>query len=299
MDLKTKVIRISVIIGCLIAIGVIGYLIYFIVKDTLKPPPEIAVTKNLFIEKDSIDIANLKNMVNIDNCRNLYHSIWNSLYEEQLNGFLGENQKANEIQHQSLWKRLNFAFIEQFIVLANRYFLQSNWNDNDLIKDCISEIRNTGIVERYTPIWNNLQDFENSIAWYNSVQNCIRQINNIIYWETYFTDNNLSVVMQWINNVDNQECTKNSNKSAELISAFYNLKNKSESFLNSKIGSYNDELNRSGRNIIYKETAFQNLEEVKAELQQWNNAFNPDKTNNDLNKQFQNFRNNIYQFYSE
>lgn len=299
MDLKTKVIRISVFVGCTIAIGLIGYLVYFIVKDTLKPSPVVAVTKNLFIEKDSIDIANLKNMDKLVDCRNLYYNIWNSLYEEQLNGFLGENQKGNEIQHSFLMKSLNFAYIEQFIVLANRYFLQSNWNENALIKECISEIKKDGFVEPNTPIWNSLQDFGNSIAWYNSVQNCIRQINNIIYWETCFTDNNLSVVMQWINNVDSQDCIKNSNKSAELISAFYKLKNKSESFLNSKIRNYNEELNRSGRNIIYKGTAFQNLEEVRGELQQWNNAFNPDNTNNDLNKQFQNFRNNIYQFYSE
>jgi hypothetical protein len=299
MDLKTKVIRISVIIVCIIVIGVIGYLVYFIVKDTLKPPPEIAVTKNLFIEKDSIDIANLKNMDNVDNCRNLYHSIWNSLYEEKLNGLLGENQKENEIEHSFLMKSLNFAYIEQFIVLANRYFYQSNWNENFLVNECISEIKKDGFVEPNTPIWNSLQGFESSINWYNSVQNCIREINNIIYRENYFTDNNLLEITQWENNVNSQDCTKNSKKLADLSSAFYKLKNKSESFLNSKISNYNDELNRSGRNVIYKRTAFQNFEEVKDEMQQWNNAFNPSNTNNDLNKQIQNFRNNIYQFYSE
>jgi hypothetical protein len=295
MDLKTKVIRISVFVGCIIVIGVIGYLVYFIVEDTLKPPPEIAVTKNLFIEKDSIDIANLKNMDNLANCRILHHSIWNSLYEEKLNGLLGENQKENEIEHSFLMKSLNFAYIEQFIVLANRYFFQSNWNENFLVNECISEIKKDGFVEPNTPIWNSLQGFESSIYWYNRAQDCIGGINEVIDLELYYFNNILSAITKLKNYLNNINCVKNGNKWTELVNAYDNLKNKSESFLHSKITNYISELNRSGNNGIYKDMAFQNFEEVSDEVEQWNNAFN---TTSELNSLLQNYRNRIYYFYN-
>jgi hypothetical protein len=295
MDLRTKVIRISVFVGCIIVIGVIGYLAYFILKDTLKPPPKYVVTKNLFIEKDLIDIANLKNMDNIDNCRNLYHSIWNSLYEEKLNGLLGENQIENEIGHSFLMKNLNFAYIEQFIVLANRYFLQSNWNENFLINKSISEIKKDGFVEPNTPIWNSLQGFESSINWYNSVQDCIGGINEVIDLDLYYFNNILSAITKLKNYLNNINCVKNGNKWTELVNAYDNLKNKSESFLHSKITNYISELNRSGNNGIYRDMAFQNFEEVSDEVEQWNNAFN---TTSELNSLLQNYRNRIYYFYN-
>jgi len=275
MYLKTKVIIISISVGFVVVTGFIGYMAYFVVKDTLKPIPKDVVTKNLFIEKDSIDIANFRKTENTHNCRNLYHSIWNSIYEDWLNGFLDEDQQENEKQYQLFWKRLNFAFIEQFITLADRYFDQSNWNDNISINQCITEIKNAGFVESKTPIWNSLQDFENSINWFNSTQNCISNINSVIYREDYFLNNNLSAITQNKNNLISQNCRKSSYLLSRLKDAFENLKNSSYRYFSSKITQYRDDFFSLGNSAkdVYRDTAYMKLNEVSNNVQQWNTIF--------------------------
>ena len=293
MDLKTKVIKISISVGFIIAIGLIGYLAYFIVKDTLKPPPENLITKNLFIEKDSIDIVDLRKTETLSSCRDLYYNIWNSIYEERLNGFLGENQQENERQRQFLWKRLNFAYIEQFIALADRYFSQPNWDDNSFVTKCIKEIRNEGFVESNTPIWNSLMGFENSITWYNSTQNCIREITSAIHREDYFRSNNLSAITQRKNNLTVQNCIKSSFKLSELNTACENLQYKSYKYLSTKIKQYDNDFDTSEK-YYYKDTAYQKYNELQNEVGQWNTVFYNIK---ELNEQLKKYKNKIDYYY--
>ncbi len=275
MDLKTKKLIKAIIVGCVILIGIIGYMAYFVANDTLDPTPKDAVAKNLFIEKDSIDIANLRKKENLIECRNLYYTIWNSIYEERLNGFLGENQQANEKQYQTLWKRLNSAYTEQFIALTARYFAQQIWDDNVFVNQCITDIKKVGFVESNTPIWNSLQGFENSINWYNATQNCISDINDVIRRMGYFRGNNLSAITLRINNLSSEKCRQNSNILSELNKVYENLKNSSYNYLYSKIKQYRNDFNildNTGKDE-YKDTANRKNREVISNVEQWDALF--------------------------
>ncbi len=277
----------SIIVSCVLVIGLIAYLAVFIIKDTLPLLPNNANTKNLFNEKDSIDISKLRKTANINDNKIFYDSISMSLKEDSINDFITQNQ------YHSLWKKLNFTYIEQFISLADKYFAQKEWRSNNFVNDRIAEIRGIGFIERNTPMWNRLVGYENSIAWYNNAQNCINQMNSVISQESYFVDNNLSQIAQCKNNLTSQNCRKNKIKLSELNQVYENLKNRSYHYLSSKINQYDKDFESSNKNT-YLHDAYQNFDTGRNEVGLWNGIF---YNSSDLNNQLQNYKNKIDYYY--
>ena len=298
MDLKQKVKAILLTIGGIILFSAGGFLIYFIVNDTLSPPPENGITNNLFIEKNLIDIENLAKTDDMLSCRTAYYNTWNSIHEDYLNyfldenGFFGNNTQDNANQYQTFWEKLNFAYIERFITLANNYFEQLFWDKNTLVSEIIAEIKQTGFVEYNT----RLEDFENSISWYNSVANCISNINKVIYWQEYFRYNNLSNLQSVKNSLASQSCKKNDNKLSELNNAYNNLRDKSEQYLKNKIQQNNQAFNNESDydSRINKDGNYNKYTNLKNEVNIWNNTF---YNNDDLNNELQKFKDNLDRYY--
>ena len=158
---------------------------------------------------------------------------------------------------------------------------------------CIKEIKSRGFVETNTPIWNSLMGFENSISWYNSVQSCIKQINYVIYWKEYFIINNLSALKQRKINLTDQNCRQSKYKLSELNNAYENLKNRSYSYLSTKLEQYDTDFNTSEKRY-YKTIAYQKYDELRNEIEDWNTVFD---NSSELNTQLQNYKTKIDYYY--
>ena len=218
MELKQKVIRVLVIIICIIVLAAGGYLGYFIVSDTLKPPPSAVTFGNLFVAKQQKDIESLKKTTNINECKIWYDSILLSLKEDKINSFIDNEQSK------SLDKQLNFSFTERFIVLANKYFAQPEWQNNHFVSEIIAEIKNNGFVESNSRIWNILQGFEKNITCYNDMQRCISRINAITNnLKNYIPVNEISDLKTQKQNLVTRNCVKNKGVESELINGYKNL----------------------------------------------------------------------------
>jgi len=224
MELKQKVIRIQITVFCMIILAAVGYLSYFIFSDTLKAPPPNSKMGNLFIAKQRKDIQSLEKTTNINACKILYENILLSLKEDKINSFI-DNEQYN-----SLNKELHFAYTEQFIALADKYFEQSEWKSNNFVSKIITEIKRNGFVEQNTPIWNSLTGFENNIACYNEMQKCIIEI--------YAITNNLRnyIPLDKIFDKKNEKqsllkrnCMKNKGIENELISSYKKLEEQAKS----------------------------------------------------------------------
>ena len=214
MELKQKIITTLVIFICIIVLAVAGYLIFFTSGGMVAPPNQESIIENLFVAKQLQDIESLKRQENIPSCKKLYDTILLELKEDKTNVFLGDDTEENERQYNSLWRELNFAFIERFIVLANKYFEQSEWININFVNTIITEIKNNGFVERNTSIWSILQGFENNISCYNRMQNCINRTYNLVYSlpdNPDFPSNEISVVKNQKQDLENQTCKKNVN----------------------------------------------------------------------------------------
>ncbi len=184
MDLKTKVIRISVAVGCTIVISLIGYLAYFIITDTLKPAPKNKVAKNLFIEKDSIDIVQISKATNINDVKMLYYSISGSLEEDQINGFILQNK------YQSLRKKLNSAYIEKFISQAFDVFSTSDWKYEDLRfirNECQSLWKFISIVKG-NPLEGKVREIQSILSKYDEILGFITASNGFSFSESGLSD---------------------------------------------------------------------------------------------------------------
>jgi hypothetical protein len=293
MDLKTKVIRISVTVGIALLLAASGYLVYFIISDTLQPPPENAVAKNLFIEKDSIDIANLKNTTNINDNWFSFNSIWWDMYENTENNFI--DQREFDV----LWKRLNFEYAEHFIKLANEYFAKPEWNSNNFVQERISEIKRRGFVERNTPIWNKLSGFESSISWYNQMQNLIRWANAVIdtSFRSYFPAQDMATIKSRKAELEKMSCRKNDGKASELNTAYREMQGTAFDYLQEKIKQYNTDFNKENEDTSNKrhDANYKRYYEVENYVKQWNNIF---YNNSDLNKQLQEYKDHLDKYYN-
>ncbi|MDR2971939.1 MAG: hypothetical protein LBU83_08435 [Bacteroidales bacterium] len=280
MDLKQKVKTILLTIGAAILIGFGGYLIYFIVNDTLPKPPENRIGNNLFIAKNLIDIENLGKTNDMLSCRNSYYNTWYSIQEDyrnfflDKNGFYGKHTQENENQHQTFWKKLNFAYAERFITLADDYFEQPVWNNNTLVSEIIVEIRKTGFIERNTPLWNSLHDYEKNISCYKQMQNYINWANKLSF--DSFPAYDMERIKQGKAELENCTCKKNSNKVAELNNSYDKMRKKAENYLEAKIEQYDKDFTEQRNNSYtfwYQDEAYRKYDEVKKEVDQWNTLF--------------------------
>jgi|GEM_PF-3579106 len=218
MERKQKVINALVVSICLVVLAAVGYLAYFILSDTLKPPPDALTLENLFVAKQKKDIGSLKTTTNIDQNKVLYDNILLSLKEDIINSFI------DNTQFKSLDKNLNFAYTEQFIVLANKYFEQPEWRNNQFVSKIITEIKDKGFVEQDTPIWDTLQGFEANITCFNEMQKCISEINKITNnLRNFIPLDKISDINNQKQNFANQNCLKNDNVKLQLESSYENL----------------------------------------------------------------------------
>lgn len=171
MALKQKVINILVSSIWLIALAASGYLIYFIIMDTLPPPPPPNPTENLFIYKHQKDIEIMKSMSNFKDCKVLYKNISSSMKEDIINSFIDDNQ------FNSLDKALNSTYIELFIAITNHYFEQPEWKTEDLtfFRGELQTLWRPNFIERGSPIDIQFAEIQ---AVFNKYDEIVRFIND-------------------------------------------------------------------------------------------------------------------------
>ena len=291
MSLKRKVKTIGGIIFVFLIVCISGFMAYFSVSDnTLSKPPETSIANNLFIEKNLIDIENLDKMNDMVLCRNLYYNTWSSIYEDYTNffldknGFFSKNTQENENQYQSFWKKLNFAYSERFMSLADNYFGQTVWNNNTLIHEIINEIKKTGFVERNTSTWDNLQSYENNISCYSQMQKYINWANQLNF-NSYFPAYEMGEIKKGKAALENRNCKKNANIANELNSSYNDMRERAKGYLEAKIKRYDRDFDEQKSNSIsYEKEAYKKYNEIKSEVEQWNSLF---YYNEKLNSQLQ------------
>jgi len=246
MDLKTRVKTILITVIWAILLGASGYLVYFFVTDILSPPPKNIITKNLFFEKDSIDIANFKNTIT-DIC--VYpepdkNDISFSLQEDKINDFIDDKQ------YQSLWKRFNYEYTEHFIALGDQYFNRSDWNCNDNITKHSLKIKNNGFVELNTPIWNSLEGFETNITCYNEMQYCISKIKGIAgNLRNHISVDEIVNIKTQKQDLVTRSCIKNKSVESELINEYKNLEEQAKANARLTVTPITLEYDASGSSI--------------------------------------------------
>lgn len=184
MSSKTKVLRTSVAVCCIIAISLIGYLAYFIITDTLNPTPKDTFVKNLFIEKDSLDIAQMSKTSNLNDLKMLYNNISKSLKEDQINNFISNTQ------YQSLWKKLNFAYVDKFINHAFYVFGNSDWKYEDLrfIRNECQSLWNLISFEKGSPLEKKVKEIQFILSKYDEITDFIATNKGFSFLENGLSD---------------------------------------------------------------------------------------------------------------
>jgi hypothetical protein len=301
MDLKQKVIIWQISIGVLLVVGFGSYFTYFFIKDILPQPPEYNVnTQNLFIEKAEIDIASIKKTKSFSLCSDRHDKVYYSLYEDRINGFLGENVQENEQEYNRLYKKSVFTFTEQFIILANQYFEQSKWDENGYVQSLIKWIKGTKLVEYYTPNWNALLGFESNISCYNEMLACANRIKSINHGLSYIIPS-YSAFLQITNQKDNlasRDCRKNSGALSNLNSSYNDLNSKLPDILEKEIIQYNKDFITAYEyaSLLHNTNARQDARKRAIEsailqyqkMEKWKNIYN------NLNDVLKIFYDNIY-----
>jgi hypothetical protein len=272
MELKQKVITWQITIGALLVLGFGGYFTYFFFKDILPQPPEHSNTQNLFIAKTEIDIANIQKTKNFSLCMEGYNIVYYSLVEDKINGFLDENTQENEKQYNRLYKKSVFTYAEQFILIANQYFEQSEWNKNDSVRTIVQYIKRTGFVENNTPNWNTLSGFESNIACYNEMKNCINDINRATRnLNSYFPSYDIQRIKNQKENLLNRKCKQNGNRRSQLTDNYNNLKSSSYDYFSEKIKSCNNRV----KNKYYsnRDNCISDYNAIFNDLERYKNIF--------------------------
>jgi hypothetical protein len=290
MELKQKFIIWQSVIGATLVLGFVGYFAFYFFTGILQlPPKNTENAENLFIAKTEIDIANIRHTKNFSVCTEKYNTVCYSLLEDKINGFLDKNAKENEKQCNRLYKKSVFTYTEQFIILANQYFEQSEWNENDYVKTITRYIKNTGFVEYNTPNWNILSGFENAISCYTEMLNCrnrINAINDIPSYDTFLAIRNQK------NDLLNKNCKKNSDALNSLNSSYENLNGRLPNLLQERIKQYNSDFVDAYDSASYdyqKADATEKAMQQYAEMAKWKNIYNT------LNEVLDNFYQNIYE----
>ena len=237
-----------------------------------------------------INIETPKKKETIYWCKKLYDNISLSLKEDSINQFLGKSAEENENMYKSLWKKLNYTYIEQFICLTDEHFEKPEWknDDNNFVDKVVAEIKNTGFVEYNTPIWNVLTGYEKNISCYREMKDLISYTNHIISYSlnNNFPNSNIEYIKaqkQYL--INRNDCKKNSNKLNELNTCYEKLKNKSYDYLSSKIEKRIEKFNEN-RPFYEKDYEKQYyidnfLNDIEMEVTQWDNIFYRNKNLHD------------------